>query len=181
MRGRTVEYTPQAYVPTDLDMFFSNFSSEQVGERPTLVSIDGGENCRCLSAYAHFEIPQISHTASPVIPSYGMLSDSFTGFVQSNQTGFDYNGEPNLDLEYAMSLVGPKQPVTLYQTGDDVEGILFAPIHYVCGINRHNRTQAPRSTTSSMPWMRLTAHMRAVMTRQRMESIQTLTEDMKVS
>lgn len=83
-----VEYTPQAYVPTDLDMFFGNFSSEQVGERPTLVSIDGG-------------------------------------FIQSNQTGFDYNGESNLDLEYSMSLVGPKQPITLYQTGDDVEGASF--------------------------------------------------------
>ena len=37
-----VEYTPQAYVATDLDMFFSNFSPTQVGERPVLNSIDGG-------------------------------------------------------------------------------------------------------------------------------------------
>ena len=36
--------------------------------------------------------------------------------------GFGYNGESNLDLQYSMSLVG-KQPVTLYQTGDDVEGL----------------------------------------------------------
>ncbi|CCM05401.1 uncharacterized protein FIBRA_07617 [Fibroporia radiculosa] len=83
-----VEYTPQAYVPSDLDMFFANFSKGQVGERPDMVSIDGG-------------------------------------FIQSNQTGFDYNGESNLDLEYSMTLVGPKQTVTLYQTGDDVEGASF--------------------------------------------------------
>ncbi|KZT01332.1 subtilisin-like protein [Laetiporus sulphureus 93-53] len=83
-----VEYTPQAYVPSDLDMFFANFSPSQVGERPVLFSIDGG-------------------------------------FVQSNQTGFGYNGESNLDLEYSMSLVGPTQPVQLYQTGDDVEGASF--------------------------------------------------------
>jgi len=37
-----VEYTPQAYVPGDLDMFFKNFSSSMVGQRPVLASIDGG-------------------------------------------------------------------------------------------------------------------------------------------
>ena len=37
-----VEYTPQAYVPSDLDLFFKNFSRSQVGERPILDSIDGG-------------------------------------------------------------------------------------------------------------------------------------------
>ncbi|GBE88831.1 Aorsin [Sparassis crispa] len=36
------EYTPQAYVGADLDMFFTNFSPSQVGERPNLNSIDGG-------------------------------------------------------------------------------------------------------------------------------------------
>ncbi|OBZ66344.1 Aorsin [Grifola frondosa] len=37
-----VEYTPQAHNPSDFDLFFGNFSSSQVGQRPTLVSIDGG-------------------------------------------------------------------------------------------------------------------------------------------
>lgn len=37
-----VEYTPQAYLPADLDKFFANFSKSQVGDRPTLESIDGG-------------------------------------------------------------------------------------------------------------------------------------------
>ncbi|CAL1709472.1 unnamed protein product [Somion occarium] len=37
-----VEYTPQAYVPEDLDLFFTNFSKSQVGQRPDLVGIDGG-------------------------------------------------------------------------------------------------------------------------------------------
>ena len=40
-------------------------------------------------------------------------------------SGFDYNGESNLDLQYAMSLVGKKQNVTLYQVGDTVEGASF--------------------------------------------------------
>ncbi|KAI0261677.1 subtilisin-like protein [Gloeopeniophorella convolvens] len=37
-----VEFTPQAYLAGDLDLFFKNFSSSLVGKRPTLVSIDGG-------------------------------------------------------------------------------------------------------------------------------------------
>jgi tripeptidyl-peptidase-1 len=37
-----VEYTPQSYLPQDLDLFFSNFSKKQVGDRPILDSIDGG-------------------------------------------------------------------------------------------------------------------------------------------
>ncbi|KZT64886.1 subtilisin-like protein [Daedalea quercina L-15889] len=83
-----VEYTPQAYVASDLDMFFSNFSPSQVGQRPVLYSIDGG-------------------------------------YIQTDYGGFDYNGESNLDLQYAMSLVGSRQPVQLYQAGDLYEGASF--------------------------------------------------------
>ncbi|KAF9243178.1 peptidase S8/S53 domain-containing protein [Melanogaster broomeanus] len=37
-----VEYTPQAYLQSDLDMFASNFSKDLVGVSPEVVSIDGG-------------------------------------------------------------------------------------------------------------------------------------------
>ena len=37
---------------------------------------------------------------------------------------FGFNGESDLDLEYAMTLVYPQQ-VTLYQVGDLVEGASF--------------------------------------------------------
>ena len=37
-----VEYTPQSYIPSDLDLFFANFSKRQIGERPIFDSIDGG-------------------------------------------------------------------------------------------------------------------------------------------
>ncbi|KAF7975943.1 hypothetical protein HWV62_8231 [Athelia sp. TMB] len=83
-----VEYTPQAYVASDLDNFAKKYAAGNVGKRPTLTSIDGG-------------------------------------FVQTDQTSFDYNGESNLDLEYGMALVTDKQPVTLYQVGDAVEGGSF--------------------------------------------------------
>ena len=82
-----VEYTPQAYRPEDLDLFFSNFSRKQVGQRPKLDSIDGG-------------------------------------VVQQTNASFNFNGESDLDLEYAMTLVYP-QKVVLYQVGDLVEGASF--------------------------------------------------------
>ncbi len=42
--------------------------------------------------------------------------------MQAIEEGFDLNGESDLDLQYSMALVGKSQPVTLYQTGDEVEG-----------------------------------------------------------
>ncbi len=82
-----VEYTPQAYLQGDLDLFFANFSKAQVQRSPILDSIDGGVD-------------------------------------QTQAQGFRYNGESDLDLEYAMALVNP-QKVTLYQVGDLVEGASF--------------------------------------------------------
>lgn len=83
-----VEYTPQAYLQSDLDMFHGNFSQGLVGVAPEMVSIDGG-------------------------------------YAQTQYTGFEYNGESDLDLEYAMNLVTAAQPITLYQAGDMVEGASF--------------------------------------------------------
>ncbi|KAH9949701.1 peptidase S8/S53 domain-containing protein [Amylocystis lapponica] len=74
-----VEYSPEVYLPKDLDMFFQNFSSSLVGTRPNLISIDGGQNNVTIGAYL---------------------------------------GEADLDLQYAMALVGESQTVNLYQTGD---------------------------------------------------------------
>jgi len=37
-----VEYTPQAYVASDLDNFAETYDKNLVGKRPNLVSIDGG-------------------------------------------------------------------------------------------------------------------------------------------
>jgi hypothetical protein len=41
--------------------------------------------------------------------------------VQTTSQSFDFNGESDLDLQYAMGLTAP-QPITLLQTGDIVEG-----------------------------------------------------------
>ncbi|CZR57887.1 related to tripeptidyl-peptidase I [Phialocephala subalpina] len=94
-----VEYTPQSYMGSDLDKFFSNYSknpvelyssapsvlecpSTPVQKRPTLLSVDGGN--------IH------------------------------NTPNLNQNTESNLDLQYAMALVNPLN-VTLYQVGDLVQ------------------------------------------------------------
>lgn len=82
-----VEYTPQAYLQEDLDLFFANFSRKQVQRTPILNSISGG-------------------------------------VVQTTNQGFNFNGESNLDLEYAMALINP-QKTTLYQVGDLEQGASF--------------------------------------------------------
>jgi tripeptidyl-peptidase-1 len=45
------------------------------------------------------------------------------GSIPTSGSSFDYNGESDLDLEYAMTLVTKGQNVTLYQVGDSVEGM----------------------------------------------------------
>ncbi|EIM86260.1 uncharacterized protein STEHIDRAFT_58060 [Stereum hirsutum FP-91666 SS1] len=82
-----VEFTPQAFLADDLDLFFANFSPSQIGTRPNLISIDGGT-------------------------------------AQTQDQSFDFNGESDLDLEYAFALTNP-QPLTLLQTGDIPEGASF--------------------------------------------------------
>ncbi|KAJ3487644.1 hypothetical protein NLI96_g3409 [Meripilus lineatus] len=100
-----VEFTPQAFLAADLDLFFKNFSQSSVGVRPTLVSIDGGKSLWLLSARTIFICVGL-------------------GTAQTTDQGFDFNGESDLDLEYAMALTSP-QPIVLLQTGDLVEGASF--------------------------------------------------------
>ncbi|KAI1788899.1 subtilisin-like protein [Ganoderma leucocontextum] len=82
-----LEFTPQAFLQSDLDMFFANFSPSQVGTEPILIAIDGG-------------------------------------VAQTQDTGFNFNGESDLDLQYGFGLTNP-QPILLLQTGDLVEGASF--------------------------------------------------------
>ena len=97
-----MEYTPEAYLQTDLDMFFGNFSPSQYGMSPNMASIDGGKSVHCTETC-------IGLTFQP-------------GYAQTEYQGFEYNGESDLDLQYGMGLLGPSQMVTLYQVGDMVEG-----------------------------------------------------------
>jgi hypothetical protein len=53
---------------------------------------------------------------------YSLGQSSNAGTPQTENQSFGFNGESDLDLEYAMALVNPMN-VTLLQTGDDVEGL----------------------------------------------------------
>jgi tripeptidyl-peptidase-1 len=86
-----------------------------VGKSPKLVAIDGGA--------FHYQRDRAPH----------LISKSILGVGQSTQTGFQFNGESNLDLQYAMNLVnlkGSKQEVTLYQVGDIPQGVYFISITF---------------------------------------------------
>lgn len=99
--GLAVEYTPQAYIQTDLDMWFQNFSKPLVGKAPyPQIMIDGTHK------------QDIAPTA---------LDPLLGGVVQHDAVEFDLNAESNLDLQFAMALSWP-QNITLYQVGDIVEG-----------------------------------------------------------
>ncbi|KDQ07914.1 hypothetical protein BOTBODRAFT_166414 [Botryobasidium botryosum FD-172 SS1] len=74
-----VEFSPNSYLPSDLDQFAAIYAPNAVGYRPKLRSIDGGA-------------------------------------LQTTQTGFLYNGESDLDLEYSIALLYPT-PITLFQIG----------------------------------------------------------------
>lgn len=83
-----VEYTPQAFLQSDLNTFYSQvWPRVPSGTAPTFDSIDGG-------------VDQTTHKS------------------------FNYNGESDLDLQYAIALVYP-QKTTLYQVGDLQEGASF--------------------------------------------------------
>lgn len=66
--------------------------------------------------FANFSTRQVQRTPT--------LDSIDGGAPQTTNEGFQYNGESDLDLEYAMTLVNP-QKVTLYQVGDFVEGASF--------------------------------------------------------
>ena len=66
--------------------------------------------------FANFSANQVQRT-----PTTDLIDGAV---VQNIVESFAYNGESDLDLEYAMALVNP-QPVTLYQVGDLVEGASF--------------------------------------------------------
>lgn len=47
---------------------------------------------------------------------------SLPGFAQTQRQGFNFNGESDLDLQYAFGLTNP-QPILLLQAGDLIQGM----------------------------------------------------------
>ena len=48
-----MEFTPQAYLQSDLDIFARNFSTGLEGVSPKLVSIDGGDFPKSFTTQIH--------------------------------------------------------------------------------------------------------------------------------
>jgi len=147
-QNHQVEYTPGAYLQSDLDMFAKNFSTGLEGVSPILTSIDGGNFHKFFAQRATDQV--------------------LSGVIQTSEEGFDYNGESNLDLEYGMTLVTKKQPVTLYQVGDMIEGRRFD--RYLYKVDRTDN-QGLLSTTFLMLSMGRTAVTKVAMTPTRILSI----------
>ena len=66
-----------------------------------------------------------------ISPFRGAITNDLrlSGFAQTVNQSFDFNGESDLDLEYGMTLAAPQQ-VTLYQAGDIPEGTIFEIYYY---------------------------------------------------
>jgi tripeptidyl-peptidase I len=71
-----------------------------------------------LNAFFSQYSPRIKNGTAPIFDSID------GGVAQTTDQGFEYNGESDLDLQYAMTLVYP-QTVTLYQVGDIYESGSF--------------------------------------------------------
>lgn len=100
-----VEYTPQAYLPGDLDLFFRNFSPPLVGQRPIFDSIDGGV---LQTTNESFQF----NGESDLDLECKMMTRSPADYLLLTAT------------TDALTLVYP-QKVTLYQVGDEVQGASF--------------------------------------------------------
>lgn len=130
-----VEYTPQAYVQSDLDLFFANYSQQQQQRTPILDSIDGG-------------------------------------YIQTVNRSFNYNGESNLDLEYAMTLVNPI-PVTVRMICECRPRTLLTGSLSPSCTKLVTQSRGRHSMTFLMRSMAPIARSRAVMTQIKMGSILT--------
>lgn len=98
-----------------------------------------------------------STEASPLSPPsavWRLTSLGLLGVLQTQVQNFAYNGESDLDLEYAMNLVGVQQNITLYQVGDLVQGRMLRELLRPCTLTSQRSRlslQAPHLTTSLMP------------------------------
>ncbi|KAH7913546.1 peptidase S8/S53 domain-containing protein [Hygrophoropsis aurantiaca] len=73
-------------------------------------------------AYHQKDLDMFAKTLSPKLVGKSPKQISIDGgFQQTKLNGSSYNFESSIDLTYGMALVGPEQPVTLYQVGDMVQ------------------------------------------------------------
>ncbi|KDQ15077.1 hypothetical protein BOTBODRAFT_32062 [Botryobasidium botryosum FD-172 SS1] len=105
-----VEYTPQAYVPSDLDLFARNFSRRAVGYRPKLVSIDGGivqtnETSFALNGESNLDLQYGINLVYPTPVTLYQVGDiieggSFNNFLNGIDASYCGHNDPTQDGIY---------------------------------------------------------------------------------
>lgn len=83
-------YNPQSFLPDDLDMFFTNFSSELVGMRPKVMTLNGGtiQSDQLGMSYDTELNLDLTHTMALVYPQNVTLYQAGNKTL-FNQTVFD--------------------------------------------------------------------------------------------
>ncbi|KFZ13592.1 hypothetical protein V502_06532 [Pseudogymnoascus sp. VKM F-4520 (FW-2644)] len=105
-----VAKTPQAYIPSDLDIFFNNYSRALVGQRPTFDSIDGGflqtqkESFR-FNAESDLDLEYAMALAYPQKVTLYQAGDfvegaSFNNFLDAIDSTYCAGDDPNQDSVY---------------------------------------------------------------------------------
>ena len=113
----TVEFTPQAYLASDLDMFFRYVSNLRVfpvcfNDSFQEVFIKSGWR-EASSRLDRWRFVIFSRTKIA-------MTKISSAVIQTTNQSSDFNLESSLDLEYGMALTNP-QSVTLLQVGDLVQ------------------------------------------------------------
>ncbi|MCO5571947.1 hypothetical protein L7F22_025698 [Adiantum nelumboides] len=124
-----VEYSPQSFVPSDLDLFFSNFSRNQVQKRPNFVAIDGGYLNETqdldLNLESNLDLQFAMALVNPVEVTLYQVGDiegnaSFNDFLDAFDASYCAGDDPSQDMSYPDSAPGgydkPKQCGGVEQT-----------------------------------------------------------------
>jgi tripeptidyl-peptidase-1 len=112
-----VEYTPQSYISTDLDLFFSNFSKNQVQKRPIFDSIDGGSVSDVpsldLNAESDLDLQYAMALVNPLEVTLYQVGDipeqdntSFNNFLDALDRSYCAGDNPLFDATYPDPLPG---------------------------------------------------------------------------
>lgn len=107
-----VEYTPQSYVPSDLDMFFGIYAKSLVGQRPVNKSIDGGvlvlDQAHRIPTYNAESDLDLQYAMTLVAPQPvnlyqtgdPIVSGSFNTFLDALDSSYCKGDDPNQDPLY---------------------------------------------------------------------------------
>ncbi|MCJ1462898.1 hypothetical protein MMC07_001502 [Pseudocyphellaria aurata] len=119
-----VEYTPQVYLQSDLDLFFANFSTDQVQRTPTLASIDGGvvgtttTTAFNINAESDLDLEYAMTLVNPQKTTLYQVGDtvqgaSFNDFldaIDGSYCTFDGGDDPTQDAKYPDAKGGYQGP-----------------------------------------------------------------------